>query len=130
MIEANYTLEIEVISFLNPNHEHIIYQCGWWGHCSWNDYCCESYSTSGCILQCDNYFKFCLRDIDEVDIDDINYCPRGSYTTDDIRNSDDITFGSSIGGVLNPLTFSGTVWPVSNCRGGGGGGRESWLHDV
>ena len=119
--EASYKFELHIQSFLNPNHEHIIYEevcglSGWNWVCSnvWNDYCCESFFTSGCSSQCDNYFEFCLRNLEDVGNDNIDYCPLGSHgPSNHISNSDDVTFGNDIGGVPNPMPFVGTIWPVS-----------------
>lgn len=83
-------------------------------------YCCESYDTSGCDpwwclhCQCDNYFKFCLRNTGTTRDDNAGNCPLGSYTTA-VVGDDDFSFGSTriSNGVPNPMMFTGSVWPVS-----------------
>ena len=118
--DATYTAWIYLYYFNNYQHEHILYEeecglSGWNWVCNyvWNDYCCESYGTSGCSAQCDNYFKLCMRGYGDVFNDDITHCPLGSEVTNHIMNSDSIFFSDSIGGTPNPIRFAGTVWPVS-----------------
>ena len=125
-IEATYKLEVHFIRFLNPNHMHIVYEeeCGYTINgleieyvCNnvWNGYCCESTLTSSCTSQCDNYFKFCLRNFEDSNNTNINYCPGGDYGWSNyIVNSDDIYFTDDIGGIPNPMPFYGTTWTVSS----------------
>jgi len=63
---------------------------------------------------CDNSFQFCLQrgPLDEG-------CDLGFYESDLVAEDDDnLMFfpGDDIGGLTNPLLFSGTTWPVSITR--------------
>ena len=63
--------------------------------------------------ECDNKFKFCLRGSGSARDGNTENCPLGYYSTGEIGDNN-FTFGSeSIArGVPNPMTFTGTVWPV------------------
>ena len=79
-------------------------------------YCCESYSTvlCGIIDQCDNRFVFCLRNFGTAEDGNEDNCPLGRYETPGAVGDDDFSFATPIAsGVPNPMTFTGSVWPVS-----------------
>ena len=66
-----------------------------------------------CVGQCDNQFIFCLRHSFTSNDGNPSNCPLGSFSTGEIGD-DSFTFSSPIAaGVPNPMTFTGSVWPVS-----------------
>ena len=104
-------LEIRAHTYRNSNHKDSA------------GYCCDLITRSGCIswlcggsrgCQCDNYFRFCLRSTGTSHDDNAGNCPLGRYTTREVGD-DDFSFGSTsiASGVPNPMTFTGSVWPVS-----------------
>ena len=104
-VKANYTLEIMVHGYRNPTHlslEQALYRHG----------CCEGDRDLPCS-PCDNAFQFCVRDYTSETHDgcEIGYMESELVAEDD----DDLTFspGDDIGGLTNPLLFSGETWPVS-----------------
>ena len=105
-VKADYTLEIMLHAYQNPLHlalDQAFFRHG----------CCEGDRTLPC-LPCDNSFQFCLQrePLDEG-------CDLGFYESDLVaQNNDDLMFspGDDIGGLTNPLLFSGTTWPVSITR--------------
>lgn len=105
VVKASYVLEIRAHTYQNNEHRGS------------NGNCCESTSTFGCSLagNCDNIFIFCLRNFGTSRDDNPANCPLGSYNTVDDIGGDDITFSSPsiANGVPNPMTFSGSFWPVS-----------------
>lgn len=81
------------------------------GHGDSSGGCCDP----GCGV-CDNLFVFCLQELSTAnDGDPINVCPLGRYNTVSSIEDDSFTFSSPIAsGVPNPMTFNGSVWPVSH----------------
>ena len=76
-----------------------------------NGDCCDRFIF--CTGQCENQFVFCLRGSSTSNDGNRNNCPLGRYSTGEIGD-DSFTFSSPItNGVPNPMTFSGSVWPVS-----------------
>ena len=99
---ATYTLEVRAHSYRNSDHEEsdggccdpIFWYCG----------------------QCDNMFIFCLRGLSTANDGNPGNCPLGRYSTGDIGD-DSFSFRTPIAsGVPNPMTFTGSVWPVSHYR--------------
>ena len=107
-LEATYTFEVRAVNYGNSPHKDS------------NGYCCELYRTSGCTpwwcahCECDNRFNFCLRNSGTARDDNAGNCPLGSYSTGEIGD-DSFNFGSTsiANGVPNPMTFTGSVWRVS-----------------
>ena len=104
-MEANYTLEIMVHGYRNPTHQSL-------GQALFRHGCCEGDRDLPCS-PCDNQFQFCLKNItgEMYDGCEIGYMESELVAEDD----DDLTFspGDDIGGLTNPLLFSGESWPVS-----------------
>lgn len=107
--EGTYRLEIRAVSYSNSEHKDA------------EGICCEiGGRTSGCDpwwcphCECDNRFNFCLRAPGTSRDDNPGNCPLGSYSTGEIGD-DSFSFGSSsiASGVPNPMSFTGSVWPVS-----------------
>ena len=64
---------------------------------------------------CDNLFVFCLQESSTANDGGPNVCPLGRYNTVSSIEDDSFTFSSPIAsGVPNPMTFNGSVWPVSH----------------
>ncbi len=101
--EGTYNLEIRAGHYSNPEHKEAS------GHC------CESSRRSGCITwlcghcECDNRFDFCVRRSGTRRDGNTGYCPLGSYKTGEV-GEDSFDFRRT--GVPNPMTFTGSVWPV------------------
>ena len=107
---CDYSLEVKVAEYDNSDHKLA------------NGRCCErESSTSGCTpwwcwwCECDMSFKFCMRPPGTDHDDDAGNCDWGRYTTGEVSTNDDrFYFNTPIdGGVPNPMTFSGSVWSVS-----------------
>ena len=99
LIQADYVLEVRAHTYQNSRHRD-----------SNNDCCDIGFLSCG---QCDNQFIFCLRGASTSNDGNPNNCPLGRYSTGEIGD-DDFTFSSPIAsGVPNPMTFTGSVWPVS-----------------
>ena len=73
--------------------------------------CCEGEQTLPCS-PCDNAFRFCIGTGRTPGICDVGLAESQLIAEDD----DDLTFsaGKKIGGLENPLMFSGDMWPVSH----------------
>ena len=99
LIRADYVLEVRAHTYQNSRSRDS------------NDACCDiGFFSCG---QCDNQFIFCLRGSSTSNDGNPNNCPLGRYSTGEIGD-DSFTFGSPIAsGVPNPMTFTGSVWPVS-----------------
>ena len=99
LLGADYTLEIQLEEYANTLHT------------AEDGFCCESVSGM-CMDDCDSQFLFCLRpaSFDQSSED----CPLSCYSTG-VIGGDSITFpiGELDDGVLNPLVFNGSRWPVS-----------------
>lgn len=97
---ADYTLEVRAFTYRNSRNRDS------------NGDCCDIgfFSCGGC----DNQFVFCLRGSSTPNDGNPNNCPLGRYRTGDIGD-DSFTFSTPnlASGVPNPMTFSGSVWPVS-----------------
>ena len=104
--DANYTLEILVEGYQNPTSQAIsllTFRAG----------CCERDNTVPCTA-CDNAFRFCIREGTTGNVEGV--CDIAEIETMKIEeDNDDLMFsvGDEIGGLSNPLTVSGDVWPVS-----------------
>ena len=99
IIQADYVLEVRAHTYQNS------------GSRDRNGDCCDPVLFS--CGQCDNQFIFCLRRSSVSNDGNPNNCPLGRYSTGEIGD-DDFTFSSPIAsGVPNPMTFNGSVWPVS-----------------
>ena len=99
LIQADYVLDVRAHTYQNSRHRDR------------NDDCCDiGFFSCG---HCDNQFVFCLRGSSTSNDGNPNNCPLGRYSTGEIGD-DSFTFSSPIvNGVPNPMTFSGSVWPVS-----------------
>ena len=109
---GSYVLEIQAHRYENNDHKLAN------GYCCDNEFAtssCTSFLVCGFFCECDIRFFFCLRDSGTSHDDNTDNCPRGSYNTGQVSSDDDtFDFGSPIyDGVPNPMTFTGSVWPVS-----------------
>ena len=96
LAQATYTLEVRAHSYRNSDHGES------------DGGCCDFWCG-----QCDNMFVFCLRESSTADDGNPGNCPLGRYSTGDIGD-DSFSFSTPIAsGVPNPMTFTGSVWPVS-----------------
>lgn len=108
MVTSDYLLEIRAHNYRNSLHRDSAGTC------------CEIIATSNCDpwwcsgCECDNQFHFCLREANSPQDGNGGYCPLGSYSTGTVGD-DSFNFGSTsiASGVPNPMTFHGSVWPVS-----------------
>ena len=106
VVEANYTLEILVEGYQNPTSQALsllTFRIG----------CCERDTAEPC-MPCDNAFRFCIRGGRTGMVE--GACDIAEIETNQIEeNNDDLMFsvGDDIGGLRNPLTISGDMWPVS-----------------
>ena len=100
LVQADYILEVRAFTYQNNRNRDS------------NGDCCDFgvFSCGGC----DNQFVFCLRDSLTPDDSNPNNCPLGRYETGEIGD-DSFTFSTPnlASGVPNPMTFTGSVWPVS-----------------
>ena len=98
LTSGDYVLEIRAHTYRNRYHRQS------------NGRCCDRPFCG----QCENYFRFCLRSTGTSHDDNAGNCPLGRYTTGEVGD-DDFSFGSTsiASGVPNPMTFTGSVWPVS-----------------
>ena len=101
---CTYTFQVRAESYRNTQSKNR------------NGCCCDNcnmHSCSGGYL-CDNRFNFCLRNYGTSHDNNVNNCPRGLTRTSVIySNNDNFNFPSPMGGVPNPMSFSGGNWPVS-----------------
>ena len=74
---------------------------------STSDSCCDFWCG-----ECDNLFDFCLRGSGTSQDGNIGNCPLGLHRSGSTVDGSSFSFGSSIGSITNPMTFSGSVWPV------------------
>lgn len=94
-MNADYELKIGVVRYENPSH-HDFY-----------DSCCDLFCDS-----CDTHLRFCLRPPGHSTDTIGGYCPQELLTGG--VGGDDITFGSTVGRLSNPLSVSGEgTWLVS-----------------
>ena len=106
VVAANYTLEILVEGYQNPTSQAL-------SLLTFRKGCCETDITVPC-MPCDNAFRFCIRGNRTGMVE--GPCDIAEIETMKIEeDNDDLMFsvGDEIGGVSNPLTISGDVWPVS-----------------
>ena len=98
--QADYILEVRAHTYQNSRHRDSNNDC-----CDFCLFCCGV---------CDNQFVFCLRGSSTPNDGDPNNCPLGRYITGEIGD-DSFTFSTPnlASGVPNPMTFAGSVWPVS-----------------
>ena len=129
-VESTYTLQVRAQTYRNQYSKDS------------RGYCCESYSRSNCVpwwcgssCRCDNRFNFCLRSYGTRQDNNANNCPLGSRRTSVVySNNDYFNFPTRMGGVTNPMSFTGSSWPVSSgfncreCRIRGGIYRSCILH--
>ena len=110
---CDYTLEVRAVEYDNNDHKLA------------NGRCCERENRSDrctpwwCYwCECDMSFKFCMRPPATAHDDNPGNCDLGRYATGEVSTDDDrFTFSTPIAsGVPNPMTFSGSVWPVSPDR--------------
>ena len=98
LTQADYVLEVRAHTYTNSDHRDS------------NGDCCDP----GCG-GCDNLFIFCLRRSSTANDGNSNNCPLDKYTTTSHIENDNFTFSSPIDSdVPNPMTFNGSVWPVSH----------------
>ncbi len=72
--------------------------------------CCDTFN-----CDCDNKFFFCLRPYGSSQDDNTGHCPLGSVKTGELAD-DTFNFRTPIqSGISNPMSFPGSVWPVSMC---------------
>jgi hypothetical protein len=107
--EADYTLEVQAVSYSNPRHRVA------------GGRCCDRFDFNNCgdinfchYCSCDNVFFFCLRRPGTDRDGETGNCPLGSYSLTEPM-TDSFYFNTSIlgNGVPNPMLFQGSVWPVS-----------------
>ena len=100
--QASYVLEVRAYSYQNPESKHATGEC------------CETFAISNCENQCENRFVFCLRGSSVSNDGNTGNCPLGRYSTGHIGD-DSFSFSTPnlASGVPNPMTFTGSVWPVS-----------------
>lgn len=109
LVTGSYRLDIRARNYRNNRHKDAA------------GYCCEIYRRSSCdpwwcgYCECDNKFTFCLRAASTSRDGNSGNCPLGSHVTGEIGD-DSFNFGSTriASGVPNPMTFQGSVWPVSS----------------
>ena len=110
-LACTYTLQVHAHTYRNTYHLNS------------DAYCCEHYSWTNCLqsgwcttttCKCDNRFNFCLRNYGTGQDNNANNCPLGSKRTGLVYSDNDyFNFSSSMGGVSNPMSFTGSSWPVS-----------------
>ena len=110
-VACTYTLQVHAHTYRNTYH--LISDA----------YCCEHYSWTNCLqsgwcttttCKCDNRFNFCVRNYGTGQDNNANNCPLGSKRTGLVYSDNDyFNFSSSMGGVSNPMSFTGSSWPVS-----------------
>ena len=107
VVAANDTLEILVEGYQNPTSQSL-------SLLTFRKGCCERDNTVPC-MPCDNAFRFCICGGRTGMVE--GACDIAEIETMKIaENNDDLMFsvGDEIGGLSNPLTISGDVWPVSD----------------
>jgi len=109
VVDCDYELQVEARHYRNTEHKLSSGSC-----CDWpSSTNCNPWWCSGCP-DCDNYFRFCLRDGRSAHDGDLGNCPLGYLSSGSSSiGGDSFTFDSSIGRIPNPFTFSGNIWPVS-----------------
>ena len=105
LTQADYVLEVRAHTYS--------------GHRDSNSDCCD---VPGCGV-CDKLFIFCLRGSSTANDGNSDNCPLGEYTTMLHIENDNFTFSSPIDSdVPNPMTFNGSVWPVSHTS------KAAWIY--
>ncbi|XP_033746116.1 protein jagged-2-like [Pecten maximus] len=97
-ITAGVTMEVKFVHYKNPDGEGS------------NGECCDGKSVF-CFSACDHKFNICLDKA--TGSNSISDCPYGNFISSEITDADTITFGSSFGGVKNPMFFRMKSWPGS-----------------
>lgn len=101
-VRAGYILKIELLSYASIPHT------------KYNGFCCGTQGALGCIEDCNNRFKFCLRPMGFDQESDA--CPTGQMLATGPISDDSMEFESGTDlddGVPNPLIFTAEGWPVS-----------------
>ena len=100
---ASYVLEVRAYTYRNPDSDES------------DGGCCDGSFFGSCLSECDNQFVFCLRGSSASNDGNTGNCPLGRYSTGDIGD-DSFSFSTPnlASGVPNPMTFAGSVWPVSH----------------
>ena len=111
-VACTYTLQVRAHTYRNTYHLNSLAECceiyGRTQNCLQSSWC----TTTTC--KCDNRFNFCLRNYGTSQDDDASNCPLGSKRTGLVYSDNDyFNFSSSMGGVPNPMSFTGSSWPVS-----------------
>lgn len=108
-VEGTYTLQVRAHTYRNSVYKDAA------------GYCCEIYRTYSCnpwwcgSCRCDNRFNFCVRNYGTRQDNNAGNCPLGSMRTGVVYNNNDyFNFPSRMGGVSNPMSFTGSSWPVSS----------------
>ena len=102
-VACTYTFEVRAHTYSNRYHYDYRGRCcdHWWRR-------------RNCRKPCDNRFNFCLRSYGASRNNNANDCPLGARRTAKVYENDDyFNFPSPMGGVPNPMSFSGSSWPVS-----------------
>jgi len=108
-VEGTYTLQVRAHTYRNSVYKDAA------------GYCCEIYRRYSCnpwwcgSCRCDNRFNFCVRNYGTRQDNNAGNCPLGSMRTGVVYNNNDyFNFPSRMGGVSNPMSFTGSSWPVSS----------------
>ena len=116
-VNANYTLEVLMLSYHNPTHMSLSLE-------NFRQGCCESDNALPCN-PCDNAFRVCVKEIHaqivpfEEIIQQFNLDEEGLLKLETsliVFDNDDLTFpsGEDVGGLSNPIRVQGDLWPVSH----------------
>ena len=112
-MRADYQVEVLVSSYQNPRGASI-------GRINSGQFCCDGQGSScSGFGRCDNYFSFCLRELNATSSNSLADCPLGRFdTTIVLFNDDDLTFvegETALNGLPNPLVFANIpgAYPVS-----------------
>ncbi|XP_076117540.1 uncharacterized protein LOC143085191 [Mytilus galloprovincialis] len=89
-------VEIRLLKFINS------------GGVGSNGHCCDGRGPF-CFSDCDHKFRVCIDNSDGPE--NIHTCPYYHKDSGEIRNSNTVTFGSSIAGIRNPIKILFDSWP-------------------
>ena len=110
-VACTCTLQVHAHTYRNTYHLNSDAYC--WEHYSWTN-CLQSGWCTTTTCKCDNRFNFCLRNYGTGQDNNAHNCPLGSKRTGLVYSDNDyFNFSSSMGGVSNPMSFTGSSWPVS-----------------
>ena len=104
---AAYTLSVRAYRYRNSRHKGS------------NGDCCDTVGSSNCgwcdHCECENRFKFCMREYGASRDGNEDRCPLGAYSTG-VIGDDSFSFGwpQFDDDVPNPMTFSGDMWQVGH----------------